>query len=148
MSDISTLLSDLLGSIPTNAVLRERIEFIKDQLAAEDKARSEAFKTIERLLQENDQLRKRCDELEKQVAAHAVTDQYTEHRGALFKKDRSKIGHHIAVYCPKCKSSAAPFPPGEAFSCECGWFSAFNEAELEGVLKEISPPKVKFKRFV
>lgn len=58
-------LFDLLADIPTNAVLRERIEQIKEQAAKLEKENAE-------LRGDRDRLQQRVAALEKQVAANTV----------------------------------------------------------------------------
>ena len=91
---------------------------------------------VAKLEKENADLKARVAELEAKVSSAAVSEAFVEERGALFKR-RSGGGYHNAVYCPKCRQSASPFPPGEEFNCQCGWFSSFTEAELQNVMSNL-----------
>ena len=103
-------------------MLQAKLGTLKDEVAKREK--------------ENADLKARVAELEAKVSSAAVTEAFFEERGALFKR-RSGGGYHNAVYCPKCRQSASPFPPGEEFNCQCGWFSSFTEAELQNVMSNL-----------
>lgn len=111
------------------AILKERNSLLRDQI---DILKSE-FTKLDR---ENSDLKRRNAELEKRLAASEENEQFVEERGALFKR-RPQGGYHNAVYCPKCRQSASPFPPGEEFNCTCGWFSAFTEDELPTIMRSL-----------
>lgn len=106
------------------ALLQTKISFIKDE--------------VTKLEEENTNLKQRISELHKQAAASAKSEEYSENRGALFKR-RPGGGYHNAVYCPRCHLSTFSFPPGAEFNCNCGWVSSFTEGELASVITSINP---------
>lgn len=113
-------------------ILKERIALLKDQFVLLESK-------VANLEQENARLLAANHELEQQTASQAVTEQYKESRGALFKK-RAGGTYVLAVYCPVCRQSAGPFPPGPKgiYSCDpCQWFSNFSVAELPVVMAEL-----------
>jgi len=82
-------ISDFLAGTPVNAVLRERIT-----LLLEDKERLD--KQAAALQTENATLRKRITELERDVTAEAVSNEFVPHRGVFFK--RKPTGDMTWVY--------------------------------------------------
>lgn len=88
------------------------------------------------LEKKNSELKARVAELEAQLSSTLKAEEYVEERGALFKR-RPDGGYHNAVYCPRCHSSAFPFPPGENYNCQCGWSSSFTEVEINEVMSEL-----------
>jgi hypothetical protein len=123
-------LFDLLADIPTNAVLRERIELIREQAAKTEKQLAEALK-------ENETLRTRVAALEKQVPAKTAGE-FVEHRGVYFKR-KPGGGFHHAVYCFACKNPMSS-PEGEIpYHCpRCNQMVEFNERQLSGILREVA----------
>jgi hypothetical protein len=111
-------------------ILKEHRSFLQAQLGA-------AKDDVTKLEKENADLKSKVAELEKKLASALVSEQFVEERGALFKR-RAGGGYHSAVYCPSCRQSASPFPPGEEFNCKCGWFSSFTERELPSVLHALT----------
>jgi hypothetical protein len=70
------------------------------------------------------------------------SEQFTEYRGAFFKRNTSG-GYHEAVYCGVCKSPTAraskvPFLD-EPFICKCGWKSNFNLGEFNAFFPTLKP---------
>ena len=123
------LFERLINEHGSATVLKERLVLVKEQLVLHERKFAE-------LEQENTQLRKQIQQLEEAASKDAAREQYTEYRGALFKRN-GHGGHHLAVYCPKCQLSTAPWPTqGEPFACDCGWFSTFSGTELAGVVAE------------
>lgn len=113
-------------------VLKERLALLKDQFVLLERKVAE-------LEAENAQTRRRNDELERQLAAQSAAQQFEDGRGALFKK-RPGGGYVLAVYCPVCRQSAGPFPPGPhgTYACDrCQWFSNFTVADLQTVMSEL-----------
>ncbi len=109
------------------AILKEHMAFLQAKLGA---LKDEVAKREK----ENSDLIAKVADLEKKLSTFAVAEEFVEKRGALFKL-RTSGGYHDTVYCPRCRQSTAPFPPGEEFNCQCGWFSSFTERELPDVLK-------------
>lgn len=121
-----------LSSIQTAAVLRERLALAIEQTQLASKVVSETEAEVARLLAENEGLKK-------ELAALRVGPQFTEHRGALFKREPSG-GYAKAVYCPECKVSTAGLAGPIPFTCHrCGWASSFGTSSLDAVIAEIAP---------
>ncbi len=110
-------------------VLKEHLAFLQVKLTA----LREEVALLER---ENAELKQQVIELEGKLKTATVAEHFIEERGALFKR-RTNGEYHNAVYCPKCRQSASPFPPCEEFNCACGWFSSFTERELPNILREL-----------
>ncbi|MES2909868.1 MAG: hypothetical protein V4718_00680 [Pseudomonadota bacterium] len=113
-------------------ILKERIALLKDQFVLLESK-------VTHLEQENASLRTQNHELKEQTARQTVAEQYVEENGALFKK-RPTGGYVNAVYCPSCKRSAGPFPPGPhgTYTCDpCQWFASFTVAELPGIIASL-----------
>lgn len=102
-----------------NALLHDKLVLLKEEVA--------------KLEKENSDLKAQISTLNKQLSAHTAAHEFQEERGALFKR-KPGGGYHDVVYCPKCRHSVAPFPPGANFTCDCGWFSSFIERDLPGIL--------------
>jgi len=113
------------------ATLKERLALAKD-------LHDEFARKISQLEAENAQLRQRNSELERKAADALAAEQYTQHRGALFKKLPSG-GYDYAVYCPQCRLAMFAFPDGELYNCgQCGIPSSFKEADIERIRKELA----------
>lgn len=111
-------------------ILKEHLSFVQAKLGA---LKEEIAKREE----ENADLKARVADLENKLASASILEEFVEERGALFKR-RTGGGYQNAVYCPRCRQSASPFPPGEEFNCQCGWFSSFTENELPNVLRSLT----------
>jgi len=129
MGAISDAISSVLSEIPLSAVLRERLELAKDrvQILEDDKVR---------LQEENAGLVDRVRTLERQIAEHAISEEFVEHHGALFKRRRSG-GYHECVYCPSCRSPMSSLQDVLPFSCKCGQSVNFTGNDLERVMGEL-----------
>ena len=110
-------------------ILKEHLVFLQARLSA---LREEIAKREK----ENADLKARIADLEKKPSAAVVPKDLFEERGAYFKR-RVGGGYHDAVYCFRCFQSTSPFPPGEQFSCQCGWFSSFTEDALPNILRAL-----------
>lgn len=119
-----------LGNVQSVTVLKERLALIQDRLALAEKEGVS-------LAAENQRLTQELDAAKRQLAAHAKTKEFVEHRGAFFRRDATG-GYQAVVYCPECERATAAWPEGEPFTCmKCGWISAFHEAQLPGILSSI-----------
>lgn len=93
------------------------------------------WKRITSLPEEVDALEKRIAELEARISG--TPPEFVESHGALFKLKPDGT-FHKAVYCPKCRNSAAKFD-GVHFDCAaCDWMSSFEASDLPGILDELS----------
>ena len=116
-----------LGNAQSVAAVKERMALIQDQFAL---ARDEAMQ----LRAENERLAQALDQCKHQLAAQTRTQQFTQHAGALFRRDAAGRYERV-VYCPTCRISTAAWPEGEQFHCSaCGWFSAFREDAITSVM--------------
>lgn len=121
---------DLLADIPTNAVLRERIVFIREQAEALEKQ-------IAQCEQENTGLKKRVAQLENALAAVAKADEFVECRGALFKR-KPTGGYDLAVYCPSCRGPMISIRGITPFVCTKDSTSVnFTGNSLSAVMREL-----------
>ena len=76
-------------------------------------------------------------QLHAKIAADATTDKFVEHLGALFKR-KPDGEYHLAVYCPKCRSSTFSGAGGtNVFACACGWKANFGFRNLERVMQDL-----------
>lgn len=70
------------------------------------------------------------------------SEQFTEHRGAFFKRKLGG-GYHEAVYCGICKSPTATNSKvqflDQPFICKCGWKSSFNLGDFNVFLPTLKP---------
>ena len=119
----------LINERGSSAILKERLGLVQDQFVLH---KAEFAK----LQQENAALRQRMDDLQRRAASQARTQEFEEHRGALFKR-KPGGGYHHAVYCPTCRNSTFVFPRGGPFNCTCGWCTNFVEADLARILAEL-----------
>ena len=125
--------NDLLAGLQANPVLRAHVAFLQERLET-------ARLDYEDLEQENANLKTHVSDLWSQLQPHLASEQFVEHRGALFKR-LSGGGYHQTVYCPLCKSPAGHSPGmSTPFLCkrfECDWFSDFAAADLPQILDEL-----------
>jgi len=122
---------DILGEIPTSAVLRERLAFVKEQVQAMEK-------TIETLQEENSNLKKQVSQLQTELSSKAKADEFVEQDGALFKRNGTK-GYHRAVFCIKCKGpmTSLPHTPFICTASGCGTSVGFTSADLDRIIKSL-----------
>jgi hypothetical protein len=129
-TQLISAITRILGEIPTNSALRQRVELLKDQAAALERR-------VKDLEQDNAQLRSRVKEFEESDADRAVSFDFVEHRGALFKR-KPGGGYERAVYCPKCQVSTSSLEKMLPYHCgACRWCADFTGRELDEVLKEL-----------
>ncbi|EHR8985922.1 hypothetical protein K5Z09_004834 [Escherichia coli] len=119
-----------LSAIQSNAVLRERITFIGEQMDVMREAHARTEKELA-------EAKAKIVDLEKQVAANSAKEEFVEHMGAAFRKDASG-SYSREVYCPKCLVRiSAPFPVF-AFHCtKCGWDTEFTGKDLSHVMSSL-----------
>jgi len=130
MTTLLDAFEKLITEHGSSAILRDRIELLRDQAAAVEKDLREC--------------RTRCAELEKlksalQVSLHEMRaiGQFVEHRGGLFKRKASG-GFHEAVYCPSCRKPMFSLDDQLPYDCaSCQIILDFNGSELPSVLEEV-----------
>ena len=121
------LLEKLINEHGSSAILKERLELLRDQMAA--------------LQGENAKLKTDLAAARAEVARHASlvpNARFVEYRGAKFKRKPSG-GFEPSVYCPSCEVGMATIPrAGMPFACgKCNALSGFTSSELASVLAEV-----------
>ena|SRR3972149_3636024 len=129
------LLEDLINEHGSAKILKDRVDFFKEQL---NKLESENI----RLKEENDNLKKENIELINQIKKNNYeqlkSQQYIEHMGALFKRKQTG-GFDKAVYCPSCKLAMFSLQDVLPFACsKCRTTVNFIGRDLPNILKEIN----------
>lgn len=120
---------EILSGIPVNAVLRERLELLKELYVLKEKE-------VEQLSKKSEQQEQEIQRLHKELAAKAESEQFISHKGACFKKDHTGKFEKI-VYCPKCRQSTFDFM--HMFNCgTCHWHSPFKSYELQAIINELN----------
>lgn len=120
----------LINEHGSSAVLRERLLLLREQ--------------IEKLTNEITDLNKKLSDsqaeivkLQKQLSEKTASEEYIEHRGALFKRKPSS-GYDNTVYCPLCRVPLASFGNVLPFHCSrCSIQLNFTGEDLPSVLKEL-----------
>ena len=126
VSELQNLINEHGGS----SILRERLAFFSDQINALEKENEALKKQIEQQSAE-------IHQLEQQIENQRMTEEFVEHRGALFKRKRSG-GYHRAVYCPSCKLALASFEDPMPFFCDrCQYATNFSGHDLLLILSEV-----------
>ena len=151
------VVSGILAKFPLEPVLRERLVLFKERLELEQSKldtceRQKAYlqdryadlqKAHDALQALNADLQRKFDQSAQEVHRQQEDrrpqlDHFTENSGALFKRSPAG-GYHRAVYCPRCRTSTAPFPPrtGNYICDRCDWSAAFGQADLDRILAEL-----------
>ena len=106
----------IIADIPTNAALRLKAKALED---------------------ENARLKKRCAELEQELASKTVPAELIQHRGALFKR-RPDGGYNDDVLCSSCRHPMVAFGRSHPYACDgCGITVNFTGPELQKIMKEL-----------
>jgi len=118
----------LINEHGSSAVLRERLLLLREQ--------------IEKLTNEITDLNKKLSDsqaeivkLQKQLSEKTASEEYVEHKGALFKR-KSSGGYDSTVYCPLCRVPLASFQ--NVLPYHCSRFSVTPEM-LSAKLFELDP---------
>lgn len=116
------------------SILRERLAFWQDRLRAAEEDNVDFQRRIAQLEEENRQLQER-------LADQLLGEEFTEHRGALFK--RGPTGeYHECVYCPSCRKPMVAMEDFFPFDCEaCQRSVQIKGGELSRVLAELRSKK-------
>ncbi|MEJ1396383.1 MAG: hypothetical protein RPU52_02480 [Candidatus Sedimenticola sp. (ex Thyasira tokunagai)] len=132
MTDLISTLGSLvasLGNVQSADVLRERVALISDQL--------ELLKQrVIDLEEENTGFMKENDKLKQEIARQLVSEEYVEHRGALFKRKPSG-GYAETPVCPVCRRSMWCFQKSLPYECSddaCRHPADFTGRDLPGIL--------------
>ncbi len=128
---IAKELVDLARDAASLPVLRERILLLKEKVEMLEKEVKQLKK--EKILREKENA-----DLKNQVLGYSESEEFVEHRGALFKK-KPGGGYHLAVYCPNCHKSTSNFERNIVFRCSsCDWCSSFKGDDFKKVFMELS----------
>jgi hypothetical protein len=112
------------------AIMRERLDLIRDQAQALEKKMAD-------LQDENTRLKKRIAELEADLAAKTKRNEFVEHRGALFKR-KPTGAYHNAVFCPDCEGPMMSLEGELPFHCgPCKRSVSFSGRELPEIMGEL-----------
>ena len=126
----------VLGEIERWITEHGSAKILKEHLALLQSKISTLKEEVSKLERDNTALKIRNAELEAQVTTAKTDDEFVEKMGALFKR-KPGGGYHKAVYCPKCRTSTAPFPEWGEYNCKCGWFSWFQRSELDEIIQSL-----------
>lgn len=123
-------LQKLINEHGCSSILRERLLLFKDQIADLEKERSDLKKALSNASET-------IAQLTRQLEAKTITEQFVEHRGALFKRKLSG-GYDPSVYCPSCKSPLGCMDKSMPFYCgRCDIMLNFHGHELPSILEEL-----------
>jgi hypothetical protein len=125
-------LAAAIGSIPTVGAQSAHIALLKERL-------NFVLQDIEALEEENAELIKQLQERHHQIPAQPNPAQYTECRGALFKRKPSG-GYDEVPRCPSCETVMNSFQNIFPYTCgnkRCGQRAAFKGNELPFVLSKL-----------
>lgn len=123
-----TLLEKAINEHGSSAILKERIELVKDLLAKVEREKLELEQELVKTRQELSELKKR-----------QPGDGYVAYRGAKFKRKPSG-GYEASVYCPSCEIGMATITSANMpFTCgKCHALSGFTSRDLQTVLSELA----------
>lgn len=125
-----TLLEKAINEHGSAVILKERLELVREQL--------DAIKNEKDALQkENTKLKKEVERLNKELESKTIPDDFIEHRGVLFRRNRDGKIDPI-VYCRACKLPMQSFQKMMPYSCHCNRFKAdFTGREISTIIHEI-----------
>jgi len=129
MANILQTLTGIIQEFGTSAVLRERLLLLKEQ-----------FQLLEKesvsLKEENSRLKKQHAELVIQLDKYALSEQFVEKRGVLFRKTAN--GYSESPYCPVCKALLRSFERSVFFFCNCGHKVSLTPNDVPKIMEELS----------
>ena len=122
-----TLLEKAINEHGSSAILKERIELVKDLLSKVEREKRELEQELAKARQELHELKRR-----------QPGDGFVSYRGAKFKRKPSG-GYENSVYCPGCEIGMATISGANMpFVCgKCHALSGFTSRELQSVLQEL-----------
>ena len=105
-----SLVENLINEHGSSTILKQRLSLLKEILAKVEQERSDLITKVARLEKELSDLRNQLDEKH-------MPEEFTEYRGALFKRDFS--GKYAPVaHCSRCKQPLWNNEP-QVFPYEC-----------------------------
>ncbi len=124
-------LDRLITEHGSSTILRDHLAFIREQAKSLEEEKKELKRRVSEL---EDLTRKLTSELK----AKAGSEDFVEHRGALFKRKPSG-GYHHAVYCPRCRQAMGSIHSQIPYACvqACGTISTIRSYELDSILAEL-----------
>jgi len=124
-------LQNLINEHGSASILRERLALLVDKVAELEKKNRTLQESLADLHVENAQLRKQLEE-------KTVAEEFTEHRGALFKRKNSG-GYDNCVFCQSCHAPMFSLEGVTPFHCgKCGTTLNFNGDELPKIISELN----------
>ena len=119
------LLEKAINEHGSSAILKERLEHVKDLLDKAVKEKSELENELEKARMEIGQLKTRIPNIE-----------FVEYRGVKLKRKPSG-GFEETAYCTCCEAGMGSIDGDMPFACgKCHALSGFNARELASVMKE------------
>ncbi len=123
-------LQNLLNEHGSASILKERLALFMDKVAKLEAEKRDFVEALADIQIQN-------TKLHKQLKTQAVADEFTEHRGMLFKVNPLG-GYHQAVFCPSCRMPMGTLTEDMPLFCgRCDIQSIFNSQELPLILKEL-----------
>ena len=124
------LIEKVINEHGSSTILKERLAAIKDELSKVIAERDDYKNQLSELKAEVYDLRKK-------VEHQSRKDEFTEHRGALFKKKASG-SYQDAVYCPICHGAMSSLEKVLPYNCSRdGQTVDFKGTDLPKILREL-----------
>lgn len=125
-----TEFQNLINEHGSSSVLRERLELLKDKVAQLEEERSDLKEALADLHMENAKLRK-------QIKEQTEAEEFTKHRGALFKRNSSG-GYDPTVHCSRCRRPLGSIGGVGNYNCKpCQIMVDFSGQDLPRILKDL-----------
>jgi FtsZ-binding cell division protein ZapB len=119
-------IDSLLQGIPINAVLREKLDLVKQKYNELEIENQKLNEHVSALKTEN-------GDLKKQLAAFQVEQKFIQQEGVLWKKEPN--GKYLP-YCPICKTVLSPIPPQrpDFLTCtQCNFDAPFHPNQVSNI---------------
>lgn len=125
------LLNKLITEHGSAIILKERLVQLREEFESLQKKYDGLEAEHQKVLEENEHLRR-------QLEQKTIPDEYTEHRGVLFRRlPNGKIQDE--AYCTKCKIPMTSFGNMLPFTCsECNRSASFTGKDIHEVISELS----------
>jgi hypothetical protein len=123
-------INQLIAEHGSSSILRERLATLRDDLQRLQEKNDRLEAEHQRALSDNERLRE-------ELAKKSIPDEYTEHRGVLFRRFPSGTIQDEA-YCPACKIPMTSLADMLPFACSaCKRQASFTGKDLYKVISEI-----------
>lgn len=123
-------IQDIIVEHAGASALNERLLLLSDKF---EKLSEENVK----LKEENARLTEERRDMARRLENYAKRDDFTEYRGALFKRDGSG-GYRDGLYCPKCRMPMTAFGPFPYRCDDCGRDADFGKSEFTDVVNALN----------